>query len=359
MDNADIGKAKEKLDKAISEGVARAGAVVQQVMTMVPQDVVAKTAALTWVPRGRDVALDFGQGVRPIHDHAMRQIGEVAGIPRAYVETLLDPDQEERMRVLLAHNLSEMFQGRSQRHHLIRNVSGAVRGFLSDRYRRLDSRPLLDAFVAGVQEHGAVPYAGRAGDVRATIKAIVPRVHIAGGDAIAIGMEWSNSDFGAGTHTVRMFILRLICLNGATAEDAMRQVHLGKRLEEDMEFSDKTLRLDTQTNVSALRDVVRGALAPAKVEGLIAKIDKAQGASVSWANLKARLAKTLTKAELAAAESAFTGPDVINLPPEPTLWRASNALSWIAKSANEDRALEMEKLAGGLLDNKIVLSEAA
>jgi len=39
-------------------------------------------------------------------------------------------------------------------------VSGEVRGFLSDRYRRLDSRSIIEAFATAVQQKGALPYDG-------------------------------------------------------------------------------------------------------------------------------------------------------------------------------------------------------
>jgi hypothetical protein len=351
--------AKEKLDKAIQTGVAQASTTVQRVLSTVPEDAIVRTRSLAWEPRERDVAIVFNGQAHPIHEHAMRQIGEVAGIPRAYVESLMTEGTPQQRRALLAHNLREMMAEQPEtKRHLVRTVGNSVRGFLSDSYRRLDSRPLLSAFVEEVDRFGAVPYSGRAGDVRSTLKAIIPRVLIAGGDAVAFGLQWENSDFGAGAHSIRAFLLRLTCLNGATTEDNLRQVHLGKRLEESIEFSAKTLALDTQANVSALRDVVKAALLPAKIDSLIARIDAAQAKEVNWGGLKTRLAKALNKGEMTAAETAFLGPDVENLPPAPTLWRASNALSWIAKTATPDRALELEKLAGGILENKIV-AEAA
>lgn len=347
---------KAKLDAAIQANVAKAGAVVDRVMRDVPTDSIVKASAVRWQATEDHGLLMGVENMHPIHQHAMRQVGAIAGIPGTYVDTLGGGAMWQRE--LLAHNLRETY-ARSSSRHLVRAVGGEVRGFLSDRYRRLDSRPLLEAFVEGVQRFGAVPFSGHAGDVRVSLKAIVPDAMTIGRDVVAMGIEWSNSDFGSGTHSVRAFLLRLTCLNGATVEDVMRNVHLGGRLADDVEYSRKTYELDTRTTVSALRDVVKGVLEPAKRQGLAARIEKAQATEANWTGLKSRLAKALTKEELRKADEAFNGPDEVNLPPEPTLWRASNAISWIAHTAGTDeRKLELEKLAGGLLTGKVV-AEAA
>ena len=83
---------------------------------------------------------------------------------------------------------------------------------------------------------------------------------------IAFGLNYETSDFGDGALTVGLFMLRMICTNLASAEDMLRQVHLGKRLAENLEFSEKTYRLDTQTMASAVGDIVGNVLAPATTE---------------------------------------------------------------------------------------------
>jgi hypothetical protein len=70
---------------------------------------------------------------------------------------------------------------------------------------------------------------------------------------------------------------------------------------------------------------------------------------VSVANTWAYNKQYRQRAEPAA--SAFDGPDVVNLPAGNTLWRASNAISWIAnaESVAAERRLELQELAGQLL----------
>ena len=63
-----------------------------------------------------------------------------------------------------------------------------------------------------------------------------------------------------------------------------------------------------------------------------------------------------------AVEDAFESEDVINLPAGKSVWRASNAISWIAgRTEDPDRKLELERIAGEVLNGKAdkSLDEAA
>jgi hypothetical protein len=357
-------QARAKLEEAIERNVGSAANVLTQVMQQIPTDSIVRAQALGFSPiaiRPNVMEMTADDSKWTIHRHALRQIADNASVPTAYVDHL--GEGQDWQRSMLADVLTRTFS-HSEKRHLVRAVNGQVRGFLSDRYRRLDSRPIFDAFVDSSRALSAQPYSGTASDVRCALKMVLPRVltipaGTVGGpralsEYVALGVEISNSDFGAGKLSVRSFILRLACINGATAEDMMSQVHLGGRLNDSIEFSTKTYELDTRTSVSAVRDVVRGALGEGKVNQLVQRIGAAQEKEVEWGNLKGRLAKALTKEELRKAGEAFDGPDVQNLPPGKTLWRASNALSWIQQTAESaERKMELERLAGSLIDNKV------
>jgi hypothetical protein len=149
---------------------------------------------------------------------------------------------------------------------------------------------------------------------------------------------------------MRVFILRLACLNGATMEDMISQVHVGRELPDNIEFSERTYRLDTNAQRSALRDVISNTFASRQVDKRLAGIRLANERGVEWRSIQSRLQKRLLKGELEEAKKAFESEDVVNLPPVHTVWRASNALSWIARSARDpERKLELERVAGEIL----------
>lgn len=361
---ADPVAARARLEEIVHKNLDATAAVVQRAMSEVPEDSIVRASALRFAAPEQDgrrvVRMTRGEGSLALHPHAMQQVASLAGVPAQYVDRLVGGQQWQAD--MLAGILNETFQHSGAR-QLVRAVGGQARAVLSDKFRRVDSRYIVDTFVGEVGKAGAVPYNAHSNDVRVSIKAIVPTVRElrtrAGSEFVAFGIEASNSDYGAGAFSVRSFLLRLVCLNGATTEDVMRQVHLGRRLADDLEFSQKTYELDTKATVSALRDVVRAQLTEARQEGLLQQISKADAEEVDWAKLKVRLSDKLTKDELRRVDESFTGPDVINLPAGNTAWRASNALSWLAHSVESgDRKLELERLAGGMMVGKVLTVDA-
>jgi hypothetical protein len=140
---------------------------------------------------------------------------------------------------------------------VLRSVNGEVRGFLSDRYRRLDSRPIIEAFATADQQKGALPYDGYVTDTKVALQAIRPEVYEPiPGEMVAYGLSLENSEFGNGALSVRAYLLRIWCSNLAITQEEMRQVHLGRRLDESILYSQRTYELDAETTVSALRDVI-------------------------------------------------------------------------------------------------------
>jgi hypothetical protein len=108
------------------------------------------------------------------------------------------------------------------------------------------------------------------------------------------------------------------------------------------------MALDTATTVSAMSDVVKMLLSPAKIEERIAQVEKAAAEGATRTTLRAQLGKRVTKGEAERIVAAFESNDVVNLPPGDTQWRASNAVSWIAgqKDVEADRRLDLERIAG-------------
>ncbi len=79
-------------------------------------------------------------------------------------------------------------------------------------------------------------------------------------------------------------------------------------------------------------------------------IKKAHEEKVSPTQVKGFLKQHLNKGEAKAVSDAFSGPDVINLPPGENRWRLSNAISLLARETeNEHRSLELQQIAGKLV----------
>lgn len=342
-------RARDALNRLVTNGKAKAGPVIERVLNEAPQDRITRGNEIE-ITRTADYIVLDGQ---PLHKHARGQLFDRLGMPRTYATELTSPknfDDASWRRDLLVHNLRELASHSDER-MLVRSFGNEVRGVLSDRFRRLDSRPLLDSFIGSVNEVGAVPYEGLATEVRTSVRAIVPHVfEPIEGEAMVFGLHWHNSDYGAGTYSVNAFALRLVCLNGMLGSTAMRQVHLGKRLDDRLEYSARTYELDTEATASATRDTVRGLLGPKAIESQVEQIRAAHENETTFEEAWRKVGKVLGKGEREQVRAHFEGGDNVMLPQGQTMWRFSNALSWLANSVDDvDRKLELQSAAAQLV----------
>jgi hypothetical protein len=367
MKDASFGEiARRNLEEIVQRGKTRAGEVVARIRDEIPSDSIVAASALRFeanVDGGLDVAI--GDQVYAVHNNALGQLAERVAVPTKYLRDLLVPDVLETRadgsvqvvrsldwRRQLAEQILGAHSRNSRSRYLVRAVGPQVRAVLSDRFRRLDARPLFDAFAGACQSIGAIAVDGTSSDVRVSVQAILPQIHepIAN-DPVVLGLEWSNSDFGKAPYSIRLVVIRLVCKNGMIGNREISQRHLGGRLDSNIEWSSRTLDSDTETMRLATEDVVRGALGPARVSAYLEEVQSAARETTSFAAAVRHVAKDLTKAEREAAAGVFESPDVVNLPAGKTLWRASNAISWLANGddVGAERRLELQELAGKIL----------
>lgn len=353
--------ARHKLERLLDQGRARARHVFEIVQAQQPVDRLVRASALRFIaaseadPESADLVLQLGRGedkLQRLHKHALGQASLRAGIPWAYVQRLRE--EPGWGTELIAHNFNEVFRranGKNDERFLVRSVNGEVRGLLSDRFKRLDSRPLLDAFARACDDVGALPCEAHVSDLRVAVRALLPRVYEpVKHEVMAFGVSLENSDFGAGALSVRTFCLRLWCSNFAIADDSLREVHLGARLPEEISWSDRTTSLEARRTASAVGDIVRGQLSKARIDAFQDAIRSANEQKVDPREALQLLRKTLTAGEAQRAVEKFNSPDVELLPPGNTTWRLSNSISWLAGATDDvDRKLELERLAGRLL----------
>lgn len=342
--------ARKHMDAQIDAGRQKAEHVINHVQTNVPEDRIAVGKKLGFVASDNGISLILPDGVtQGLHKNALGQAAERVELPTRYVNDLIAKNQPWA-RELAAKNFGELFSHLNGDRFLLRSVGEEVRGFLSDKYRRLDARPILDSFIGAIQPFGALPVEGAVTDTKISIKIVLPYIfEPIPNEVMLFGAEYVNSDFGNGALTMNTFVDRLWCTNFARGESLLRQVHLGARLAENVAFSQKTYHLDTQTMASAISDMAGNALGPESVNGYLALVKAANEEKVEGREVTEWMKKRLTKGEVEAATTAFNSPDVEMLPAGNTRWRMSNALSFIAKKAEPERALELQRFAGEAL----------
>lgn len=356
---------RAKYEAILNNGRAQAVETLTRIEAERPQDYIVPIDSFHF--RAVDphkIVIDIGKNgdmkTMALHPHALGQGVERTNIVGATTHRKLMEQEEQWAADLMALNLNTIYQHMDRERMLVRAVNGEVRGILTDKYRRLDSGPIFENFIRQtVQGFGAVPTSGRAYDTKYAVTVALPTVY----DPVPtdprglciVTATLKNSDYGDGKVEMRFGVLRLICLNGMMRDDLYRKVHLGTQLTDDFEFSEKTYRLDTAATISAMTDVIKNVFDPARIEDELGRVRRASETEIDVKKAFEALRKLgkLTKGEEKSLVDTYNTPDVVMLPPGNNIWRAANALSLFAQDASvtPDRALELQQLAGTLLDN--------
>jgi len=297
-------QAVSKLEALIERGRSRAGNVIDHVMRHQPTDRLVRGGALRFraADNRPEILITVPDREREKVDqtllrNAIYQMAQTTDMPVKFLDSL-QAVAEPWGRELLAYSLQTVFNRRFQnKRYLLRSLQQEVRGFLSDSYRRIDSRPVVEAFATAVQEKGALPYEGYVTNTKIAIQAIMPEVYEpVPGEVVAYGLSLENSDFGNGALSVRGYLLRVWCTNLAITQEEMRQVHLGKRLDESMIYSERTYELDAQATVSALKDVIQRQLNAEQLQQHMEPIRRANDRPVDASQTRDMMRKALQKA---------------------------------------------------------------
>jgi hypothetical protein len=357
--------ARARFERMLTDAQHRTAATLDKIERDVPTDRVARASALSFVPANdNSLLVHLGQSTdAPMHSvapHAFGQALSRAGIPRGYADELLSPDRRDWGAPLLAHAMNEHYRHDNGR-VLVRSVDDRVRAVLSDRYRRMDTRPIVFAFLDAARNVGAMPLRSHATETRVAISVVLdeifqPLPSDEGHEILVLGATLTSSDWGCGPVACHVFAERLVCLNGLICEQTLRAVHLGARLADSIEFSQRTHELDTATMASGVRDIVTGLLSRESLDSFQQRIRAAHHARLSPQRIGDFLGKTLTKSEKQEVVGLFNSPDVVMLPRGQNAYRLAQALGLRANQVDDDDTrIRLQRLGGDALS----LAEAA
>jgi len=291
-----------------------------------------------------------------LHENAVGQLAEKMSIPAQYLRTLARGD--EWQKDLAATVLNEHSSWTGQQRVLVRSVGTEVRGILSDSYRRLNSIVILTAFIEEASRQGAVVADARMTDTKVWAETILPMpisipTQKNGEILIFMGARFSTSDYGDGAVDMRAFLLNGACLNGMARESVMRQIHLGARLPDNLQLSAKTYELDTQTTVSATRDLTKSLFSK---EAIMQKAIEIQGASEINVDFDTELKKLVKVGSLNKSESESVQKILMNnnyddgMQGDSTLWKLTQAITAHGRELDVRRSRELHELSGMLMN---------
>jgi len=290
-----------------------------------------------------------------LHDNAISQLAGRLNVPAQYLRQLAAGDEWQKQLASKIMNEHSLWTDRNR--VLIRSVGDEVRGVMSDRYRRLNTMDIITAFLAEVERAGGVLADGHASDTKFWFETIHPEPIIIptaknGDVSLAFGARITSSDFGDGSLQINSFILQGVCLNGLVRESSLRQVHLGSRLPDNVQLSERTYRYDTKTMASAVTDLTKQLYDPDMAMQKAIEVQKASEMNLNInKELKNLQRERLTKAEVKEVEEVLVqnNPDD-GVQGEATLWKLVNGVTAVARDKEPRRMREMQEIAGKLME---------
>lgn len=313
-----------------------------------------RNSVITFEGNGH-LLMNMPDGQFNLNDNAVAQLATKMNIPTGYLRNLSNGDEWQRK---LAATVLNEHSGWTQRSRvLVRTVGQQVRGVLSDSYRRLNSVNILTAFVEEASKQGAVVADAYMNDTKVWAETIMPFPFkiptVNNGDVmIFAGARFSTSDYGAGSVDMRAFLLNGVCLNGMVRESVMKQVHLGSKLPDNLQLSNRTYELDTKTTVSAVRDLTKGLFAKETIMQKAIEIQKASGMIVDF---DGELKRLVSGGKLQKQDSESVEKILMKNDPEDgvqgasTLWKLTSAITAHARELTPERSRELHELSGELM----------
>lgn len=304
-----------------------------------------------------NVKTEFGSQLREfsLHQHAVEQIGTKMGVPPAYLRDLaFGPEMWQRQLAVLT---MQEHNAHSRRERvLIRTVDGQVRGYLSDKYRRLNTMQIFLAFLMAARDHNSVLVSAHNSDTKDFLEVIQPKVieldtPFNGKHFLTIGARIRKSDFGDGALDLSTYIINVRCLNGMIGKSMLHEVHLGGRIPDNIKISEETYRKDTEAVASLTSDIMRQIYHPENVELMLGRV---QTAATQRIDLMKEV-EALPKLGLTIGEKEAVGKILMNgssddsVQGDPTLWKLVNGLTAVAREAAPERKRELEIIAGTML----------
>ena len=274
------------------------------------------------------------------------QLGSYCDIPKKYYDKMLSyPD-------LLSKNVSHWLLNSNDK-RMIRTLDGQVRAVLSEKYRRLDNYDLAQNILPMLNDSNAEIESCEITDNKIYIKAITHKVQaeIKKGDVVSAGLIISNSETGHGSLSIKPLVYRLVCSNGAIANDySMRKYHAGKATDMmQIEFSNETLKAEDKAFWLTVRDLVKFTLNETTFDKIVETMRESTNKQISMPEKAIELVtKKYSMSETESGgvlEHLIKGGDL-------TSWGLGNAVTRMAQDVSSyDRSTELEAIGFEIMQN--------
>jgi hypothetical protein len=366
LKNAKMVKTREsilqsKLDDYVAKRLPTAEKTLKQIEQRAKNiiDVVAPQSTINFAPdrSGGGVVISAGEDTFKMHSHALGQFCERYKVPAEYLKRKsFGQDWEKEM---ISEVMNTEIHNQSRDRVLLRSHEDRVYGFLSTVYKRYNSMMLYATFLAAAKSTDAIVTAGYFDDTRDYVEVLKPKIAYVetkrnGTIPFSMGSHLGHSDFGDGALSLRQFLLIVTCLNGNVGRQVLREVHLGRQIQEEYEASERTIKLDTELKCSMITDVMSGMFNDEEYEQHVQRIVNASDTLVK--NVDDRI-KTLSKVGITQDEQKalslilMNGSEEDGVQGDMTLWKFAQGISALARTPGLRRSVDLMEVAGNLIYN--------
>jgi len=275
---------------------------------------------------------------RPLRNTAFSHLMSRIGVPSEFVRRLPAP--------LQLANINYMLSEHDDRSAATLRLRGEeVAAIVSGRYAPLDPEELVTTIRTALVRHGmldAVRVKGVASGIVDNLRLVFPseQVAIKVGDISEIGLDITTSSFGKSAIRLTPMIWRLVCLNGLRAPErtttgfAWRHIGDARRLRD------------------GLAEAIPSAVVRAR--GVMKQWARAVDFMVEDVAAQIEQMRMLTIPERSALEKQVMAEEhVAALPERTSVYSLVNAITSSAKAAVPARRLEIEAMAGEVLEQHV------
>ena len=277
-----------------------------------------------------------------LNDFAMAQAFNRVGIPVRYGKKMFE-EQPSLIADHFNHWASQDGNG-----VLLRTRGDVIRGFLSEKYTTLDNKDViesLDEVLNGFDNTELVH--SYIDDKRTNIRMTFPALTADFGkasngasDILKVGIDIDNSEVGASSLRVVPMVLRLVCTNGMRSWQRDGEA-----------FSQRHIHLTSDELFGRMSDAISHAVQAG--DGVIKSLNESR---------RMKVRSPFDAIKKLAEEATYSGDFMdkvqqsYSIEPDPSLYGVVNAFTRASQSLNNERRVEVEQFAGGLLDELKVVN---
>ena len=353
---------KENLEKRIERNREKSGNIIDTIQNdgIMLNDFVlnlGKTSPINFKSNG-SLKMEIDEAEYTMHPHAIVQAGDKLGINSTFIKDLAYSDLDWK-KELIAKNLNTFVANTERNRVLVRSVGGEVRGVLSDAYRRLDSNELYKTFIEATQTMSMQIIDAHYDGLQGFIESVYPlpfevATERNGKMYFGFGARMRNSEFGVSPFELSMFMFQVVCYNGMVSNSAIKEIHLGRRLPDDLKLAEDTMIADTRAKNLIARDAIRKIMNREAIEDKIAQMQEASNTVIDINGQLKQILKSnkMNKGEVESLKNVITGnrPED-GMQGENTLLKLSQAIGRVGVlSKDETRKRELDAFAYSLIN---------